>query len=164
MKRLVKSVLIVVALGLAVLALPGPLFNSSCCGKQLSNDEINLLKISAEAGNVESLWALQEDAAERGDVEVSLAYLKRLAVQFHLGEARYLYFSTIANDASLFAARRTEAVDQLITAANEGHVGSQFFLGFYYQEGQFGFQRNREEAIRWYVSAEKNGSEAAAYI
>ncbi|NHZ81307.1 hypothetical protein F2P44_18790 [Massilia sp. CCM 8695] len=49
-----------------------------------------------------------------------------------------------------------------MTAAKEGHGASQFFLAFYYENGQFGFQKNKEEALKWYEAAAKNGSYQAA--
>ncbi|ATQ77341.1 hypothetical protein CR152_24585 [Massilia violaceinigra] len=162
MKRLVKLGSIFVILGLAVLFFSGNFFSSSCCGKQLSNDEVVSLKESAGRGDVKSIWKLQDDASNRGDVEESLFYLRKLGVEFRVGEARYLYFSTIANDLRLFELRRSEAVEQLMTAANEGHATSQFFLAFYYENGQFGFQQNKEEALKWYEAAAKNGSYPAA--
>lgn len=161
MKRIVVLIAIFIVALIIALAWTGRLASSSCCNDTLTLEEIRKLKSAALLGDQKAIWKLQEDASNRGAKDESLQYLYKLANEFHDGEARYLYFSTIANDSQLFKLKRKQAVDQLVTAAVEGHVASQFFLATYYEAGTFGFEMNKHEALKWYKIASKNGNEQA---
>ena len=162
MKRILQLALMIAILGIVGFGLAGKLASSSCCGDTLSREEVNVLKTSSQRGDIKAIWRLQEDAANRGAVDESLSYLKRLAVDLNVNEAKYLYFSTIANDPKLFELMRTEAIAQLISAAQNGHAPSQFFLASYFEEGRFGFKKDEKEARKWYRASAKNGNHQAA--
>lgn len=91
-------------------------------------------------------------------------------ILFAAGAALTLFFAPITRAEKLAEILATEhrihalsrEVQDLTSKANSGNASAQFRLGYLYESGKGGLNKDLSYAISWYEEAARNGNRAAA--